>query len=187
MKQASSPQAPQKSAQPPFPCSRSSPLRFLRARSASKVTPTMSPSTPSSSPATGSSPPQDPRPSPAFFSNAAPSTQPTSPPPDTPSFTPSPATPPKTAACKTAASTSFFCDAQHFHNDALGPLPIKLRIEHPLPRPQVESALRHRQRRLMVQQQRLQMGIRIVFTRLMMPIARPSRRKLFQPDPNVLN
>src|SRR6202044_85163 len=50
----------------------------------------------------------------------------------------------------------------HLHDHPLVPLPVKLRIENPLPRPQVELACRDRHDYLMVNQQRLQVRIPVV-------------------------
>jgi chemotaxis protein MotA len=76
---------------------------------------------------------------------------------------------------------------EHLHDHPFGPLPVKLRIEHPLPGPEVELAVGHRQRRFMVQQQRLQVSIAIILTGLVMLVVRPRRRKLLQPLADVLD
>jgi hypothetical protein len=59
-----------------------------------------------------------------------------------------------------------------------GPLSVEFRVEHPLPRPEVELALGYRECRFVVQQQGLQVGVGIIFARLMMFVLRARRCKL---------
>jgi hypothetical protein len=65
--------------------------------------------------------------------------------------------------------------------------PIKLGVEDPLPRPQIEFAAGNRHYDLMMDQQRFEMRVAVVFTRVMMFVILAKRRQMFQPLIDVLD
>ena len=73
-----------------------------------------------------------------------------------------------------------------FHNNPLVPLSIKLGIKYPLPRPQMRTA-GNGHYDLMMDQQRFEMRVAVVFTRVMMFVVLAKRRQIFQPLVDVLN
>ncbi len=77
--------------------------------------------------------------------------------------------------------------SEYLHDHPLPALPIEFGVKHPLPRSQIQSPVRDWQRRLMVQQQRLQMCVSIILAGLMVFVIRPRRRQFFQPLANILN
>ena len=76
---------------------------------------------------------------------------------------------------------------QHLDDHPLPALPIELGIENPLPGSQVQLPVGHRQRCLVMQQQRLQMRVSIVLARLVMTVIGPRRRQLLQPLADILD
>src|SRR5262249_52083234 len=63
--------------------------------------------------------------------------------------------------------------AEYFYDHPLPALPVELRVEDSLPSAKVQLSTRHRKRCLVVQQQRLQMRIAVVFARLVMLVVGP--------------
>jgi len=61
---------------------------------------------------------------------------------------------------------------QYLDDDAFASLAVELSVEHALPGPQVKAAAGHRQRRLMMQQEGLQMRVPIIFAGLMIVYSR---------------
>src|SRR6267142_338388 len=53
--------------------------------------------------------------------------------------------------------------SHHFHDHSLVPLPIELRVENALPRAEIQFACGDRHNHLMMDQQRLQMRVAVVF------------------------
>src|SRR5438034_3487285 len=80
-----------------------------------------------------------------------------------------------------------YLDADHFDHDALLALPIELRVEHLLPRPEIERAVRDRQDHLVTHDGALQVSIGVVLTRLVMPIVEARRGELLAPDLEVVD
>ena len=68
-----------------------------------------------------------------------------------------------------------------FHNHPLVPLPIKFGIKNPLPRPQIEFAPGYGHYDFMMYEQRFEMRVAVVFTRVMMFVVFAKRRQMFQP------
>src|SRR6516225_2454787 len=84
-------------------------------------------------------------------------------------------------------ASSFFITPRDFHDHSLVPLPIKLGIEDPLPSAQIEFAAGNRHYDLMMDQQRFEMRVAVVFTRGMMFVILAKRRQMFQPLDDVLD
>ncbi len=78
-------------------------------------------------------------------------------------------------------------DAEDFDDDAFAALAVELRIEDPLPGAEVETAVGYRQRGLVVQEQRLQVCIAIVFASLVMLVVRPRGSQFLKPLADVLD
>jgi hypothetical protein len=78
-------------------------------------------------------------------------------------------------------------DAEDFDDDAFATLPVELRIEDALPGAEVEAAVGYRQHGFVVQEQRLQVCIAILFSSLVMLVVGASGRKLLEPFADVLD
>src|SRR5438105_10894574 len=77
--------------------------------------------------------------------------------------------------------------AQHLDDDALSPLPIELRVKHALPCTEIQAPTGHRQRGLMMEKQRFEMRVGIIFARLVMLVLGALGGELLQPFRDVLN
>src|SRR5438045_4433466 len=87
---------------------------------------------------------------------------------------------------RTAAHGSRLRGAKDLHDEALRSLTVELCIEHALPRAEVEAAFRDRDDDLVVDEERLQVGISVVFAGSMMLVFITERSDAFEPLPNVL-
>src|ERR1700746_2761146 len=85
-------------------------------------------------------------------------------------------------SCNSCSSSDIWSLSHDFHNHALVPLPVELRIEHTLPRAQVEHARGNGHDHFMMDEQRLQMRVAVVLARLMMLVAFAKRRQMLQPQ-----
>jgi len=83
------------------------------------------------------------------------------------------------------AAAGLFAD--DLYDDALFPLAIELRIEHPLPGPQIQLALCDRQGYGLVQQQTFEVRIAIVFSGFVVAIVLAKRGEFLQPFVDILN
>jgi len=72
-------------------------------------------------------------------------------------------------------------DPHHLHNHALPALAVELRIKNALPLSEIEPPAGDRQRRLMVQQEGLQVRVGVVLAGLVVLVSGPAWGKLLQP------
>src|SRR5687768_15059770 len=77
--------------------------------------------------------------------------------------------------------------AQHFHDDALAAAPVELRVEHLLPRAQIQFAAGDGQHHLVSHQRSLQVCIGVVLTGAMVAIVEAGRRQLLEPHLEVVD
>ena len=73
--------------------------------------------------------------------------------------------------------------AEHFHDDAFAALAIELGVEDALPGAEIELAVGYGQSSFMVQEERLQVSIGVVFAGLVVPVIGARGGKLFKPFP----
>src|SRR6185436_11874899 len=113
-------------------------------------------------------------------------------PPDGPPSCSSPSTPRAAARCtkRKRRPPQRICASQlshHFDHHAFLPLPIELSVEHLFPRSQVQLTPSDGDNHLVPHERPLQMGVGVVFTRLVVAIRQPGGRELLQPFLKVVN
>src|SRR5215213_762697 len=75
--------------------------------------------------------------------------------------------------------------AHHLHDHALATLPVEFRVEHLFPGTEIELPRRDRQHHLMAENSSLQVRVRVVFARLVMPVIETRRGELLEPDLDI--
>src|SRR5207302_6170824 len=90
-------------------------------------------------------------------------------------------------SCNSFSSSDIPSFSHNFHNHALVSLPVELRVENPLPRAQIELAPGNGYDDFMMDQQRLQVGIAVILTGLMMLVVLAKRSQMLQPLVDVFD